>query len=102
MNDLIDRQAAKDAYCRICLDRNICYSTKEHCEDLKVFDALPSVNPNTEEKEELKEAIEAAEKIKSFCSKANDYCTTQDGKFCPALKKGRCQVKEVLSYKWDI
>ena len=55
-----------------------------------------------EEKKELKEAIEAAEKIKTYCNKANDYCTLPEGKFCPAFKKGRCQVKEILSCMWDI
>ena len=45
MNDLISRQAVKDLFCRICMESNLCYRSKETCEDLKLFDKLPSVKP---------------------------------------------------------
>ena len=43
--DAVSRQAVKDLYCRICMEQNICYRSKENCEDLKLFDNLPSVQP---------------------------------------------------------
>ena len=41
----ISLNAAKDLYCRICMESNLCYRPKETCEDLKLFDKLPSVKP---------------------------------------------------------
>ena len=41
--DAISREAVKELYCRICMDKNICYRSKENCEDLRLFDNLPSV-----------------------------------------------------------
>ena len=29
--------------CRICMENNLCYRSKETCEDLRLFDELPSV-----------------------------------------------------------
>ena len=43
--DTISRQAVKDLFCRICMESNLCYRSKETCEDLKLFDKLPSVKP---------------------------------------------------------
>ena len=43
--DAISRQAVKDLFCRICMESNLCYRSKETCEDLKLFDKLPSVKP---------------------------------------------------------
>ena len=45
--DAVSRQAVKDLYCCICMDENICYRSKENCEDLKLFDELPSVQPKS-------------------------------------------------------
>ena len=46
MNDrAISLNAVKDLYCRICMESNLCYRPKETCEDLSLFDKLPSVNP---------------------------------------------------------
>ena len=36
---------AKDLYCRICMESNLCYRSKEDCGDLRLFDKLLSVNP---------------------------------------------------------
>ena len=47
--DAISRQAVKDLFCRICMESNICYRSKETCEDLKLFDKLPSVKPQLSE-----------------------------------------------------
>ena len=44
--DAVRRQAVKELYCRICMETNVCYRSKENCEDLKLFDKLPSVQPN--------------------------------------------------------
>ena len=41
----ISLNAAKDLYCRICMESNLCYRSKETCEDLRLFDKLPSVKP---------------------------------------------------------
>ena len=43
--DAVRRQAVKELYCRICMETNICYRSKENCEDLKLFDELPSAQP---------------------------------------------------------
>ena len=43
--DTISRQAVKDLFCRICMESNLCYRSKETCEDLKLFDKLPPVKP---------------------------------------------------------
>lgn len=45
MSDLISREAAKKLYCNICMDKNICYRNKENCEELNLFDKLPSAQP---------------------------------------------------------
>lgn len=44
-DDAVSRQAVKDLFCRICMESNLCYRSKETCEDLKLFDKLPSVKP---------------------------------------------------------
>ena len=44
-DDVVSRQAVKDLFCRICMENNICYRSKDTCEDLKLFDQLPSVRP---------------------------------------------------------
>jgi len=44
-DDAVSRQAAKDLFCRICMENNICYRSKDTCEDLKLFDQLPPVRP---------------------------------------------------------
>ena len=36
-SDTISRQVAIDAFCQICMDKNICYRNKENCEDLFLF-----------------------------------------------------------------
>ena len=41
----ISLNAVKDLFCRICMESNLCYRSEETCEDLKLFDKLPSVNP---------------------------------------------------------
>ena len=43
MSDLIEREAVQDLFCRICMENNLCYRSKETCEDLRLFDELPSV-----------------------------------------------------------
>ena len=45
--DLISRQAVMNAYCQICMSKNICYRNKESCKDLTLFRQLPSVQPKT-------------------------------------------------------
>lgn len=42
-DDAISRQAVKDLFCRICMESNLCYRSKETCEELRLFDTLPSV-----------------------------------------------------------
>ena len=44
-DDAISRHEVKDLFCRICMDSNLCYRSKETCEDLRLFDTLPSVTP---------------------------------------------------------
>ena len=44
--DAISREAVKDLFCRICMENNLCYRSKETCEDLRLFDELPSVTPS--------------------------------------------------------
>ena len=41
----ISLNAVKDLYCRICMESNLCYRSKEGCGDLRLFDKLPSVKP---------------------------------------------------------
>ena len=44
---IISLNAAKDLYCRICMESNLCYRLKETCKDLRLFDKLPPVTPKT-------------------------------------------------------
>jgi len=41
----ISLNAVKDLFCKICMENNLCYRSKETCEDLRLFDKLPPVNP---------------------------------------------------------
>ena len=43
--DAVSREAVKKLYCNICMDKNICYRNKENCQELDLFDKLPSVTP---------------------------------------------------------
>lgn len=49
--DTVSREAVKKLHCDICMDNNICYRNKENCEDLKLFDKLPSVQPERQKGE---------------------------------------------------
>ena len=40
----ISLNAAKDLFCRICMESKICYRSKETCVDLRLFDKLPLAN----------------------------------------------------------
>jgi hypothetical protein len=40
----VSLNAVKDLFCRICMESNLCYRSKETCEDLRLFDELPSFN----------------------------------------------------------
>ena len=47
-DNAIDRavslNAVKDLFCRICMESDLCYRSKETCEDLRLFDKLPPVD----------------------------------------------------------
>ena len=45
-DDAISREAVKDLFCRICMENNVCYRSKDTCEDLKLFNQLPPVEPS--------------------------------------------------------
>lgn len=100
MSDLIDRQAAIDAHCELCVDRWRCYD--DICPDLEVFQSLPSVQPEPltlrvnseltkEEYDKLMRDIKDAP-IVLLPSEQPEIIRCKDCKYCEHwyADKGRC------------
>lgn len=82
--DAVSRQAVKELYCRICMETNVCYRSKENCEDLKLFDKLPSVQPKKTGHWEMCEDADGLYGVCDVCGQDADF--SHYGKaydFCP-------------------
>lgn len=83
MDDCISREAVKELYCRICMDKNICYRSKDNCEDLKLFDKLPSVTPERPHGH-WKEFDHGMGLVFLKCSRCGEFQSRADNhNFCP-------------------
>ena len=79
--DAVSRQAVKDLYCRICMETNICYRSKENCEDLKLFDELPSVQPKAKTGRWITEEPTV---VKPYvCSECGHFYNLDVRNYCP-------------------
>ena len=67
--DAVSREAAKKLYCNICMDKNICYRNKENCEELNLFENLPSVTPKQRTGQWVK--IETGHSVYYKCSECD-------------------------------
>ena len=78
--DVVSREAVKELYCMICMETNICYQSKENCKDLKLFDRLPSVQPERAKGEWVKLKVGYG---CPFCSLATNQRGIELYRFCP-------------------
>lgn len=94
---VVSLNAVKDLYCRICMESNLCYRSKETCEDLRLFDKLPPVTPKTGHW--ISEGYYAdGSNIQAFrCSECGNHILEYDTgvyNFCPVCG---CRMKGVWS-----
>ena len=85
MSDLIDRQAAIDAHCELCGDRDKCNC--DICPDVEVFGLIPSAQP--ERKRGFWWAIEKGEKGYSAGNFRCSVCGKPNASYTP--KPNFCQ-----------
>ena len=80
-DDAVSRQAVKELFCRICMEQNICYSSKENCEDLKLFDKLPRVQPKAKTGRWIHKEITDNYRVIGQCSECLERKIIDN--FCP-------------------
>ena len=89
--DVVSREVVKKLYCNICMDKNVCYRSKEKCEELGLFDKLPSVAPKQRLCKDCKffeyDRLAMVDGIPlvmvhSICSKWGNGCETNENGYC--------------------
>ena len=74
----VSLNAVKDLFCRICMESNLCYRSKETCEELRLFDKLPPVTPQPKAGHWIPKNSFL---LKYKCSECN--CESEEYNFCP-------------------
>ena len=93
MRELIEKQAAIDAHCELCVDRNKYFCNSDICPDVEVFQLIPSVQSDHIADADKKEIVEAIfhEKYEDAMDILSRLPSAQ-----PERKKGEWSEKEVL------
>lgn len=75
----ISLNEVKGLFCRICMESNLCYRSKETCEDLKLFDKLPPVNlqESSRDMEEIEEVINCDADAETKCKMISNILTAK-------------------------
>ena len=91
MRELIEKQAAIDAHCELCVDRNKYFCNSDICPDVEVFQLIPSVQTDhfaDADKKEIVEAIfhekyeDVVDLLKRLLSALQEIIYCKDCKYC--------------------